>query len=130
MISFIKSFYTENIQLEVVIEVGVQQNGCAWTPLRISVVKGNFDAAYNSYMMTSVTGIIFRDCEGHILATCTYPNTFVVDATTAEARACLQKVVVVEDLGFRNLEVERDSCQFTGRSMNHAAHIMTEEGKR
>ncbi|MBA0803384.1 hypothetical protein Gohar_013599, partial [Gossypium harknessii] len=80
LISFIKAFYTENIQLEVVIEVGVQQNGCAWTPPRISVVKA-----------------------------CTYPNTFVVDATTAEARACLQKVVVVEDLGFRNLVVERDS---------------------
>ncbi|MFQ6637402.1 hypothetical protein Gotur_013390 [Gossypium turneri] len=36
-------------------------------------------------------------------------NTFVADATTAEARACLQTVVVPEELGFRNLVVEGDS---------------------
>ncbi|MBA0845977.1 hypothetical protein Goarm_022190, partial [Gossypium armourianum] len=75
------------------------------------MVKGNFDAAYNSYMMSSVSGIIFRDFEGHILVACTYPNTFVADATTVEARACLQTVVVAEELGFRNLVVEGDSLE-------------------
>ncbi|MBA0702016.1 hypothetical protein Goari_026794 [Gossypium aridum] len=51
------------------------------------MVKDNFDAAYNSYMMSSVTRIIFRDFEGHILVACTCPNTFVADATTTDARA-------------------------------------------
>ncbi|MBA0841390.1 hypothetical protein Goarm_003883 [Gossypium armourianum] len=58
-------------------------------------------------MLSLVIGIIFRDFEGHILAAYTYPNTFVADATTVEARACLQTVVVAEGLGFRNLVVER-----------------------
>ncbi|PPR94921.1 hypothetical protein GOBAR_AA25753 [Gossypium barbadense] len=40
LISFIKALYTENIQLEVVTEVGVRKNECAWTPSRINVVKG------------------------------------------------------------------------------------------
>lgn len=96
----------------------------------INVVKGNFDVAYDSYMLSSITGINFRDFEGHILAACTYPNTFVADATMAKVRACLQMVVVAEDLGFKNLVVEGNSCHFTGRSMNHMVHIMVEEGKR
>lgn len=56
-----------------------------------------------------MAGIIFGDSEGHILAACTYPNNFVANPTTTEARACLQAVAVAEELGFRRLVVEGDS---------------------
>ncbi|MBA0868930.1 hypothetical protein Goshw_020657, partial [Gossypium schwendimanii] len=56
-----------------------------------------------------VTEIVLRDSEGLILASCTYHNPFIADATTAEAKACLQAVMVAEELSFRNLTVEGDS---------------------
>lgn len=43
------------------------------------------------------------------MAACTYPNNFVANPTTTEARACLQAVAVAEELGFRRLVVEGDS---------------------
>ncbi|MBA0607791.1 hypothetical protein Godav_020055, partial [Gossypium davidsonii] len=74
----------------------------------LNEVKCNFDAAFNRCMFSSVSGIIFRNNEGYILATCTYSNSFVADATTTEVRDCLQAATVVEELGFRRLVVERD----------------------
>ncbi|MBA0576708.1 hypothetical protein Golob_027806 [Gossypium lobatum] len=82
-------------------------------------------------------GILFRDYEGHILVACIYHNTFIAYATTAEAKAWLQAISVVEELGFRNLIVEGDSltrfknvtCSFVGQTMNQAVHVMAEEGK-
>ncbi|MBA0820328.1 hypothetical protein Gohar_022250, partial [Gossypium harknessii] len=77
---------------------------------------------------SSISRIVFRDKEGYILAVCTYSNSFVVDPTTAEARACLQTVTVAEDLGLRRLVVEGDS--FAVRSANRVAHAMAEEGRQ
>lgn len=37
-----------------------------------------------------------------------YPNNFVADATTTEAKACLHAVTVAEELGFQRLVVEGD----------------------
>ncbi|KAH1129809.1 hypothetical protein J1N35_001187 [Gossypium stocksii] len=116
LISFIKAFYTKNNQLKLVSKTGVRQNEGAWTPPRTNMAKGNFDATYNSHMMSSVSRIIFRDFEGYILVACTYPNTFVIDATTAEAKAYLQTVTVAEELGFRNLVIEGDSLTVIKKS--------------
>ncbi|MBA0574705.1 hypothetical protein Golob_006991 [Gossypium lobatum] len=73
-------------------------------------------------------GILFKDCEGHILVACTYHNTFIAYATIAEAKACLQAVSVSDELGFRNLIVEGDSLTrfenvtylFAGQMANQA----------
>ncbi|MBA0818633.1 hypothetical protein Gohar_000106 [Gossypium harknessii] len=59
-------------------------------------------------MFSSVSEIIFRNNEGYILATCTYSNSFVADATNTEVSACLQAATVVQGFGFRRLVVERD----------------------
>ncbi|KAG8490456.1 hypothetical protein CXB51_013622 [Gossypium anomalum] len=40
----------------------------------------------------------------------------VADVTTVEAKACLQAVSVIEELGFRNLTVERDSLTVIKKS--------------
>ncbi|PPD86323.1 hypothetical protein GOBAR_DD16733 [Gossypium barbadense] len=57
----------------------------------------------------SVSRIVFRDNEGYILAVCTYSNSFEVDSTTTEVRACLQAVTVAKDLGLWRLEGHKDS---------------------
>ncbi|MBA0826498.1 hypothetical protein Goarm_011343, partial [Gossypium armourianum] len=56
------------------------------------------------------------DNEGHILAACTYPNEYVRDTTIAEARACVQSLVFVEELGFRKIVVEGDTLTVTKKS--------------
>lgn len=73
------------------------------------MVKINFDASFNRHEHNSVSRIVFRDNEGYILAVCTYSNSFVVDPTTTEVRACLQAVTVAKDLGLWRLVVEGDS---------------------
>lgn len=46
--------------------------------------------------------------EGRVMAVCTHQNMHVEDATTAKVKACLQAVLVAEELGFRNLALEGD----------------------
>ncbi|MBA0816641.1 hypothetical protein Gohar_001282, partial [Gossypium harknessii] len=78
---------------------------------------------------------------GYILVTCTYPNNFVADATTNEARACLDAVTVAEKLGFQMLVVKGDSLtvvkkfqslgeERSNRLVNQRAHAMAMEGKQ
>ncbi|KAK8370918.1 hypothetical protein V6Z12_A01G209700 [Gossypium hirsutum] len=106
LFTFIKAYYTESTFTKLVISLSISQNDNTWTPSGLNEVKCNFDAAFNRCMLSSVSGIIFRDNEEYILATCTYPNSFVADATTTKARACLQAVTVVEELVFRRQVVE------------------------
>lgn len=60
----------------------------------------NYDASFNRFSQRSALGIVFRDKEGFILAAYVYPNEYVADPMTAEAQACLQALVMVEELGF------------------------------
>lgn len=107
--TFIKSIQAERNLIDSGVSTNIYQKDITRKPPRINEVKGNFDTAYIRISLRSVTGLIFRDCEGFILAAYTYQNRFVADATTAEAIEYLQAVSVAEDLGFRNLVVERDS---------------------
>ncbi|MBA0839519.1 hypothetical protein Goarm_005232, partial [Gossypium armourianum] len=109
LVTFIKAYYSDSTFTESVISTPMNQMNSIWTPPGINEVKCNFDATFNKCMFSSVFGIIFRDSEGHILATCAYPNSFMADATTVQAKACLQAVMVAEELGFRRLVVEGDS---------------------
>ncbi|MFQ6654619.1 hypothetical protein Gotur_025528 [Gossypium turneri] len=48
--------------------------------------------------------------KGHVLSRrLCYPNEYVRDTTIAEARACVQALVFVEELGFRKIVVEGDT---------------------
>ncbi|KAH1031923.1 hypothetical protein J1N35_044097 [Gossypium stocksii] len=136
LVSFIKAYYIETSNVETAIATNIMQNDNAWNPPTMNVVKANFDASFNRQDHSSVAGIIFRDSEGHILAACTYPNNFVADPTTTEARACLQAVIVDEELGFRRLVVEGDSLTVIkkssvdgGGSRNQVAHTLAVEEK-
>ncbi|MBA0568736.1 hypothetical protein Golob_006206 [Gossypium lobatum] len=103
LVTFIKAYYSDSTFTESVISTPRNQMNSIWKPPGINEIKCNFDATFNKCMFSSVFGIIFRDSEGHILATYAYPNSFVADATTVEAKACLQAVTVAEELGFRRL---------------------------
>lgn len=130
LVTFIKAYYSDSTFTESVISTPMNQMNSIWTPPGINEVKCNFDATFNKCMFSSVFRIIFRYSEGHILATCAYPNSFVADATTVEAKTCLQAVTVAEELGFRRLVVEGDSRHFVGRAVNRAAHTIAKEGNQ
>lgn len=67
-----------------------------WVPPDLGMVKCNFDASFNINTLSSVSGIIFRNEEGKIMATCTYQNSHIKDAMTAEVKACLQAITVAK----------------------------------
>ncbi|PPD95237.1 hypothetical protein GOBAR_DD07743 [Gossypium barbadense] len=91
-----KVYHEESTFTELVISLNISQNDSTWTPSGLNEVKCNFDAAFNRCMFSSVSGIIFRNNEGYILATCTYSNSFVADATTTEVRDCLQATTALK----------------------------------
>ncbi|MBA0795891.1 hypothetical protein Gohar_006721 [Gossypium harknessii] len=43
------------------------------------------------------------------MAACTYPNEHVLSSTMVEAQACLQAVILTEELGFKKVFVEGDA---------------------
>ncbi|KAA3467247.1 hypothetical protein EPI10_002272 [Gossypium australe] len=53
--------------------------------------------------MTATVGVILRNHEGFVIGACSYPLGRTGDPTTAEAKACLQAVIFVEEMGFRDL---------------------------
>lgn len=109
VITFIKAYKAESTSTVKEIATSAGLYNRMWSPPRANTIKCNFDTAYNSNLLKSVTKIVFRDSEGLILASCTYHNPFIADATIVEAKACLQAVMVAEELSFRNLTVEGDS---------------------
>ncbi|KAK8505117.1 hypothetical protein V6N12_037994 [Hibiscus sabdariffa] len=77
-----------------------------WRALSADMVKCNFDAAYESLSMKSISGVICRDSDGCVLAACSTPHWFVAGPFHAEALACLVAVKFAGDLGFSRVIVE------------------------
>ncbi|KAK9009018.1 hypothetical protein V6N11_080493 [Hibiscus sabdariffa] len=77
-----------------------------WKALIVDVVKLNFDVAYDSHSMKSISGVICRDSEGFILAASSNPHLYVADLFQAEALACLVAVNFAWDLDFTRVRVE------------------------
>ncbi|MBA0753361.1 hypothetical protein Gogos_022248 [Gossypium gossypioides] len=65
------------------------------------------------------SGVIARNKEVLVIALCTYPWENISDPIMAEARACLQTVTMVEDMGFQDICVERDAVTVI-RKLNFA----------
>ncbi|KAA3462160.1 reverse transcriptase [Gossypium australe] len=109
MLAFIKAYYAEISELG---ELPKQANGIQekrWKPPEGNIIKLNFDAYFNQNMEKSVSGIIARNKEGLVMAACTYPWDNILDPTTTEARACLQAIIMAEEMGFQEICVEGDS---------------------
>ncbi|MFQ6620545.1 hypothetical protein Gotur_000400 [Gossypium turneri] len=115
VITFIKAYKAESTSIVKEIATSAGLYNRMWSPPRANTIKCNFDAAYNNYLLKLVMGIMFRDSEGLILALCTYYNPFIIDATTTEAKACLQAVTVAEA---------------PSSDANQATHEMVEKGKK
>ncbi|KAL4310599.1 hypothetical protein GQ457_01G027790 [Hibiscus cannabinus] len=80
-----------------------------WFPPDGDIIKFNFDASFNAESKSSISGIVARDCQGFIVAACTYPHYGIGDAFIAEAVAYEKAVTFAFELGFRSVQVEGDS---------------------
>ncbi|KAH1056248.1 hypothetical protein J1N35_034313 [Gossypium stocksii] len=71
-----------------------------WEPPDIGIIKINFDAAFYQATTCSISGFIARNDEGLIMAAGTYLWENISDSVMAEARACLQAIIMAEEMGF------------------------------
>ncbi|KAA3472633.1 reverse transcriptase [Gossypium australe] len=109
LLAFIKAYYAEITELG---ELSKQTSGNQerrWNPPERNTIKLNFDASFNQNMEKSVSGVIARNNEGLVMVACTYPWDYTPDPITAEARACLQAIIMAEEMGFQEICVEGDS---------------------
>ncbi|MBA0632672.1 hypothetical protein Godav_001367 [Gossypium davidsonii] len=124
-----------------------ETNTNVWQPPRGNVIKINFDASFNQNYHKSISGIIAQNKEGLVMASCTYPWENISDLTMAEARACLQAVVIIKKLisavkdrsCIRSLiqEIKGRTSKFRSlqfkhipREANKAAHRLVLEGRK
>ncbi|KAL4388343.1 hypothetical protein GQ457_09G010810 [Hibiscus cannabinus] len=129
--SFVVAFLRENDLLSPQDCLRLPKSRGKWQAPIVDVVKLNFDVAYDSHSMKSISGFICRDKEGFILAASSTPHWYVADPFQAEALACLAAVNFASDLVFTRVIVEGDSLtfNFVCREANDAAHILAQEGK-
>ncbi|MBA0819599.1 hypothetical protein Gohar_022145, partial [Gossypium harknessii] len=72
-------------------------------------VKANFDVTFNQITKQAIVGVTIKNREGSVMAAGTYPYENVADSVVAEARVCLSAMILLEELGFREVVVEGDS---------------------
>ncbi|KAK9024334.1 hypothetical protein V6N11_004501 [Hibiscus sabdariffa] len=112
-ISKLKSFILAHIaELKAIVTLhfpSVSSNQVVWSPSAMSITKFNFDAAYISARKSSVSGVIARNSQGLIMATCALSHNMIVDTFLAEAKVCEAVVDLAISLGFQSIQVEGDS---------------------
>ncbi|KAG8485123.1 hypothetical protein CXB51_021760 [Gossypium anomalum] len=109
VVGFVKAYYTETTILGERLQSKSDIRRPVWEPPDNDTIKINFDASFNQITKCSISGIIARNKEGLIMAACTYPWEYISDPVTAEARACLQTIVMAEELGFQDICIEGDA---------------------
>ncbi|KAK5818355.1 hypothetical protein PVK06_023290 [Gossypium arboreum] len=90
-----------------------------WKPPDNDTIKINFDASFSRITRCSISGIIARNKEGLTMAACTFPWENISDPFMAEARACLQAIIMAEEMGFQDICVEGDALTII-RKLNFA----------
>ncbi|KAL4332104.1 hypothetical protein GQ457_07G001850 [Hibiscus cannabinus] len=86
-----KAFIQEHDALDQAIPKLALVGVSTWQPPPESLVKFNFDSAFNSYSGSATTGVIGRNSQGSIMASCSFPHKNVADAFVAEAYARKQR---------------------------------------
>uniref|UniRef100_A0A7N2MU32 Reverse transcriptase domain-containing protein n=1 Tax=Quercus lobata TaxID=97700 RepID=A0A7N2MU32_QUELO len=82
-----------------------------WRPPPREVVKVNFDGATCSQEKTSGVGVVVRDMNGLVLASCAKRIHQSVKAMEIEAMAAATALTFAKDLGFQRLILEGDSLE-------------------
>ncbi|KAL4377888.1 hypothetical protein GQ457_02G017680 [Hibiscus cannabinus] len=108
-LSFITAFLREQDAVGIPTRHVGHPGPIHWKAPPLSVIKFNFDAAFNQQSRLSTSGVIGRNSQGLIMAACASPHSNVADAFVAEAIACKQAVQFAKELRFSNVVIEGDS---------------------
>ncbi|KAK8675446.1 hypothetical protein V6N13_033512 [Hibiscus sabdariffa] len=119
--SFIKAFIREQDSVSVLNDHARPTGITRWEAPNLSVVKINFDSAFNLQDRSAISGAVVRNSEGLILAACVVPNSNVSDAFMAEALACKDAVQVAKDMRFSEVIIEGDSLTVV-KKLNSTIH--------
>ncbi|MBA0712553.1 hypothetical protein Golax_011648 [Gossypium laxum] len=103
-----------------------ESNSYVWKLPINDTIKINFDTPFNQHSRRLFSGIIPRNKEGLVMASCTYSWENILDPVMAEARACLQAVTTAEEMGFQDLCVEGDALTII-RKLNSAEEYKSRE---
>ena len=93
-------------------EVQVGSNGTGgnrWKAPPIGFVKPNFDGANSDVSRLSGVGVLIRDSDGAVLASCAEKIDQVYKAEDTEALAALKALTFAHELGFHNVVLEGDA---------------------
>jgi ribonuclease HI len=109
---------------------GIRRHG--WEKPREEYVKLNIDASFSPSNFSGATGAVLRDAQGIFIAgsNCGIPH--IGDATTAEARALRDGLILADQLGCNRIEVNSDCLEVIdtmrdgGNSIGPAAAIYEE----
>lgn len=105
---FIKAYMVVIEHIKALTQIKCGRKSIYWERPEGEIIKLNFDASMDIHTYTSILGFVPR-YKGLIMATCSYLWYNIKDPYMAEARACLQAISFVMDLGFRSICVEGDS---------------------
>ncbi|KAK9029178.1 hypothetical protein V6N11_026299 [Hibiscus sabdariffa] len=109
VVSFIKNYVAEFEASQVVSYKPSLSSSSRWLPPSGNLIKVNFDTVFDSHMLSSSSGIVFRNHEGLLLAVAVYPHSHIPNPCVAEAQACLDAISLAKDLFFCNIIIEGDS---------------------
>ena len=93
-------------------EVQVGSNGSEgnrWTDPPTGFVKANFVGANSEASRLSGVGVVLRDSNGAVLASCVEKIDQVYKPEDTEALAALKAVTFAHELGFQNVVLEGDA---------------------
>ncbi|KAA3486627.1 reverse transcriptase [Gossypium australe] len=109
VVGFIKAYYTEIFSIGERLKNTNVSTCSGWKSPDNDIIKINFDASFNRNTRRSISEIIARNKEGLTMAACTFPWENISDPVMAEARACLQAMIMAEEMGFQNICIEGDA---------------------
>ncbi|KAK9039028.1 hypothetical protein V6N11_023867 [Hibiscus sabdariffa] len=117
MVTFWAVWYSRNKLIHEGISPSVSESlsFMRWSAPALNFVKCNFDSTFDVQCNESISGFLYRNSDGLIMAAGVVPHKNVADAFMAEALACLQAVLFAIELCFRRVVFEGESLAVVRR---------------
>ncbi|KAL4332038.1 hypothetical protein GQ457_07G005000 [Hibiscus cannabinus] len=109
VVSFCKSYVREIEDVSASLDSGQQVRVVSWSPPISPMVKINVDAAFDTVVHSSISGVVVQDSEGHLLGSCVQLNFAIASCFAAEAQAVIKGLNFARDLGCLHVTLESDS---------------------
>ena len=101
--------YRANLQCSKVQVVSNKNGGNRWRASLVGFVKENFDGAIFDNSSMSGVGVVIRDTNGAVLASCAEKIGHAYKADETEALVALKALTFAHELGFQNVVLEGDA---------------------